>query len=193
MAHSDPHPIFVKPVKDTIKAALVRAGISDLDIQFNAVERNGATGARIISSPAIPPSLSLADQRSSGGQRKSWHGPDGRQYVRVYRYGMILTYQVELWSESLSQTTGFMFDFLRFLPRHCFDGQVFPVDPDPPSTDIGNRVELTATMLVLPDDTTSTAKQYKASVQVRADGALWEDEPTRLNVETRLQVSPNFA
>ena len=189
MAHNDPHPIFVKPCKDAIKAALVVAGLMDLDVSYSAIERNGATGARVLNSAKIPPVLNLLTQPSNGGRRANWRGDDGQQWIRSKRCELILHFDVTMWSEKLSEATQFFFDFARHLPREITDAMPASGLAVQPSDEHGMPILLTLLMPVLPDDTTETARQYKATCVVRAEGGLWLDKQTTFAVTPEITVS----
>ena len=189
MSHNDPHPIFVKPCKDAIKAALVLAGIGELDISYSSIERNGATGARILSSQKIPPVMNMAGDPPNGGVRSSWRGDDGQLRVRSKRFDLILHFDVTMWSEKLSEATQFFFDFARHLPRSITDAMPASGLAVQPADEHGMPILLTMLMPILPDDTTNTAKQYKATCVVRADGGLWLDKQATVAVTPVITVS----
>lgn len=194
MAHNDPPAIFIDPVKSAAKAALVAAGIGEMDVSYSAIERNGPTGARILMSKVIPPVLNRAQDRTSGGTYKTWKGLDGNTYARAIKFTLVVHLDVTLWAESLAKCMDLLFGFLREIPRFAFDGQQ-PLQADPALVtlpDPGNRIELTCLEPLLPDDTTNTAKQYRASVVLRANGGVYKDDVVGISVTPQI-VFPTVA
>lgn len=187
--HSDPHPVFVGPCKDEIKAALVLAGIPALDIDYSAIERNPTLGARILMSP-LPASLDLSEERPAGSKFNTWRADNGELVTRAQRAHLVLNFEVQMWSESLSKTTGLFFDFIRNMPRSSSDQmRRMGIAND---TDSGNRIEFVIVHPKLPDETTSTAKQYKATCIVRASGGIYQDRMPSLKVDTKIRIDPHF-
>lgn len=193
MAHNDQHPIFVKPCKDAIKGALVLAGLSDLDIEFNAIERNGSSGARITNSQRIPPVANLQGEPPNGRVRKSWRGDDGKTWLRSRRAELIMHFDVKLWSDTLSKSTGYLFDLIRFLPASITDMMPMGGLAVQPADEHGNPIILSIIQPIFPDDTTNTAKRYEGSCIVRAEGALWWDRAPLVSVDVVTQLSNTFA
>jgi hypothetical protein len=193
MAHNDQHPIFIAPCKDAIKAALVRAGLNSLDVEFNAIERNGSSGARITNSQRIPSVANLEGSPSNGRVRKQWRGDDGKLWLRSRRSELIMHFDVKLWSDTLSKSTGYMFDLIRFLPASITDAMPIGGLTVQPADEHGNPIILTIIQPIFPDDTTNTAKRYEASCIVRAEGALWLDAAPLVSVDVTTQLSPTFA
>lgn len=188
--HSDPHPVFVGPCKEVIKAALILAGIPEIDIDYSSVERNGAIGARILTSRNIPTTINYTEERPSGSRFATWRSDAGELITRAQRAHMTMSFEVQMWSESLSVATGFLFDFVRHMPRSAFDAM--PQMGKAVQTDPGNRIEFGLVNPQLPDETTSTAKQYRSSIIVRADGGLYLDKGVTVQVDTRITMNPNL-
>ena len=193
MAHTDPQAVFVRPCKEAIQTALVAAGIDPMEISFNAVERNGRTGARITNSLQIPPVANVSEEVVNGGQRARWKGDNGETYVRSLRFTFILHFDVVMWAEELEKSTNFLFDFMRNLPRSITDEMPLTGVASPPSDEHGMPIKLTVLAPILPDDTTSTSKQYRTRCIVRAHGGIWEDKQVTVAVTPIISVSSTFA
>lgn len=194
MSQSTPDPIFVAQVKAAIKGALVLAGVPELEINYNAIDRNGVVGARITVSKIIPPVFNQSWARPSGGQFAEWHDSDGTKYVRAIRGTLILHFDVTLWAADLDRSTEYLLGFMRELPRAVFDGQQ-PLGADGvtvPLPDPGNRIELSLREPIFPDDTVNAAKQYRGSVIVRAEGGVYKDKAVAVMCSTKLTVSDHF-
>ena len=193
MAHTDPQPIFIRPCKEAIQTALVAAGVDPMAISFNAVERNGRTGARITNSQQIPPVANENEQVLNGGQRAHWKGDNGETYVRSLRYTFILHFDVVMWAEELETSTNMLFEFMRQLPRSITDNMPAAGYATQPADEHGMPILLTVLAPILPDDTTSTSKQYRTRCIVRAHGGVWEDKQVTKSVTPVISVSSTFA
>lgn len=193
ISHSEPYSVFVAPVKASIKAALVSAGISELDISYSAVERNASSGARILSSKLPPTMDRVKEAKPAQRVNQGWTGDDGSVWQRWKMCDLIVVYQVDMWAERLSLATGYLFDFIRHLPRACFDAMPKGGVAIQPNDEKGNRIELFPFAPQLPDDTTETAKQYKSSVLIRADGGIYLDSSPLQEVSVSTRLSANFA
>lgn len=192
--HNDPGQIFIKPVKDAIKTAILAAvpDFSDLDVRYNSIERDGIKGATILISPEIIPSVNRKDERTAAGRVESWRGADGNLWARHLRCTLAVVFDVRLWTQRLDATTRALLASVGGLPRHCYDGHLLtdPAAVDPSFT--GNLVELSALSPEFPDDKTAVSKTYYAGFKVRAEGGIYVDSVVGVPVSTKIRPADPF-
>lgn len=184
--HNTPCQIFVGPVKEAIRSALLEAipSFVEADVRFNSAERDAAKGAQILLSKEILPSLSRKEERTAGGRTSlSWIGSDGSTWARHLRSSLVVTFDVRLWTQTLEATTMALLQSVAALPRFCHDGHLLtdPKVPDPDFT--GNVVDLMAMSPEFPDDVTAVSKTYYARFKVRAEGGIYSD--AKVSVQAR--------
>lgn len=191
MANVVPAPIFLLPCKVAIRTALVSAGLSDLEVRFDQVERSGVWSASIINSKQIPPVMNRKDERSNSGQVCHWLGDNGNKWTRERRFSFDLHLDVSISGPKLDECVLRFFEFCRHLPRSIKDGQLqsglLVQDPNP-----GNPIELTILAPQLPDDTVSTAKSYVTKCIVRAEGGIYLDTQKTFSVTPKPRLAAEF-
>lgn len=190
--HGDPNPVFIKPVKDAIKATLIDSGMLFSEIDYNGIERNGRTAASITNSKVIPPVANQRSQRPNGGRVVAYRGDDGEQWVRSLRSDFILHFDVVIMSESLAESTEFLLDLIRKLPREITDHMPLMGKAIQPADEHGMPILLTVLEPLLPDENTSTAKRYLSSCVVRAEGGLYLDKQTTVRVTPKISIAGTF-
>lgn len=192
MANSDPHPIFFKPVKDAIRSTLVSAGLPELNISFNSIERDGILSATILQSRQIPPVMNRTQEVPSR-KKFAWVDSTGANRERIYCNSLILHFDVQIKAPSIAQVLGFFFEFCRLFPRSIPDGHRL-ADPLAPSYGefLGNPLELSMITPLFPDDTVVTAKDYSCSWIVRAEGGVYFDSPARVSVTPVTHLAPGW-
>lgn len=189
MSNSDPYPIFFLPVKNAIRSALVAAGVDEMDVSFNAVERKGQVAATVLLSKQIPPTTNRVSEKLARAQGR-WVDSTGANRTRVYCYDLIVHFDVSIQAFSIDKAVGAFFGFAREFPRAILDGHLFsaPGALDP-SKDIGNPIELSILSPIFPDDTAVTAKDYRCSWIVRAEGGIFYDSPAHLSVTPKTRLA----
>lgn len=192
MANSDPYPIFFKPVKDVIRSSLLTAGLSDMDVSFNKIERTGQQAGSIIISHQIPPVMNRTGEVPSRKSRQ-WKDSAGKTRDRVYCADMIVHFDVHIQACSILDVMNIFYGFVRSFPRATVDGHRLadPVAPDY-DTMFGNPIELSIITPIFPDDTVVTSKDYKVSFIVRAEGGIWFDSPAWVSVTPKTRLAPNL-
>ena len=169
---------FVQPCKEAIRGAITTFGngFNDLTVSFNAIERDPATGANILLSRQVPPTTNRKTEMSNAGRSGlSWLADDGSTITRHLMAQLEIYFDVSLFSPSLYISTDVLFHLIANLPRSAFDGHLLSGVAVQPDGFLGNPVEFTAIAPVLPDDTVSTAKQYRSSLLVKASGNIYRD------------------
>lgn len=192
MANSDPHPIFFLPSKTAIRAALVQAGMSEMEVSFNAIERDSIRSATILNSRQIPPVMNRTGEVPAR-KAMEWFDSAGDKRQRVYASSLIVHFDVDLKAPSIVQVMDTFFGFMAAFPRSVPDGHRLS---DPLAANyasfLGNPIELSVITPTFPDDTVVTAKDYRCSFIVRAEGGIYFDSPARISVTPSVRVSPNF-
>lgn len=192
MANSDQYPIFFKPVKEAIRSSLMTAGLSDMDVSFNKIERTGQESGSIVISHQIPPVMNRTGEKPA---RKpfQWKDSAGKTRDRVYCADLIVHFDVNITGCSIQQVMDFFFGFVRVFPRATVDGHRLadPLAPDY-ATMLGNPIELSIITPTFPDDTVVTSKDYRVFFIVRAEGGIWFDSPPWVSVTPKTTLAPNL-
>jgi hypothetical protein len=192
MANSDPYPIFFKPVKEIVRSTLATAGLSDMDISFNKIERVGQDSASVIISHQIPPVMNRTGEKLA---RKpfQWKDSAGKTRDRVYCADMIVHFDVNIMASSVERVMGFFYGFVRSFPRATVDGHRLADPLAPEYAEMkGNAIELSIITPIFPDDTVVTAKDYRVFFIVRAEGGIWFDSPPWVSVTPKTTLAPNL-
>lgn len=185
--HDAPSPRFILPIKQAIKAQLmvVAPSMLETNISFDSVERDRSFCATIMVSRRADTTLSRSDERlGSGRTGYTWRGDDGKLWERHQTLAIRSAFEIQVVAPSLEQSTSIILDLAASMPRFCFDPQPLAGLAVQPAEFRGNSVELTCTSVVLPEDTTSVSKSYRSFLYVRADGHLFVDRVTRVQVST---------
>lgn len=185
---------FVQPCKEAIRAAIVTFGngFTDLTVSFNSIERDPATGANILLSRQVPPTTNRKTEMSNSGRTGfSWLADDGSTMTRHLAAQLEIYFDVTLFSPSLYVSTDALFHLIATLPRSIFDGHMLSGVAVQPEGYAGNPIELTAIAPVLPDDTVSTAKQYRSSLLVKASGNVYRDMVSSVPMRGAPRLAPD--
>lgn len=186
MAETQRDARFFTPVMAVIRQTLIDSGLPFDSIRLGElIERDGQSGAGIMSSHQIPSVTNRTTERPSGGAIPNckWRNDDGHLVVRHLRAKFVAHFDVQIYSPQLAASCDFLFDFVANLPRNCLDGQRFagyndaltPAADRVPVDQQGNQIELTPISPIFPELRTSTARLYRSSVIVRAESGIYLD------------------
>ena len=192
MASSDPYSIFFKPVKEQIRSTLREAGLSDMDVSFNKIERTGQESGSIIISHQIPPVMNRTGEKP-GRKPFQWKDSAGKTRDRVYCADLIVHFDVNIMACSVERVMEIFFAFVRKFPRATVDGhRLSDVAAPEYATMMGNPVELSIITPLFPDDTVVTSKDYRVFFIVRAEGGIYFDSGAWLSVTPKTTLAPNL-